>query len=104
MVRRLTISSLLLVLVLGAGSTLAAEEELPATGAFEPAGSLAQARIYHTATLLPDGRVLVVGDRSINDFPTLVDSTLARAASTSGCASESASFRWVPPMPGGLVS
>ena len=33
----------------------------PATGAFRPAGQLAQARWGHTATLLRDGRVLVVG-------------------------------------------
>jgi len=33
----------------------------PQTATFEPAGSLAQLREGHTATLLPDGRVLVVG-------------------------------------------
>jgi hypothetical protein len=33
----------------------------PATASFSPAGSLAQARNSHTATLLPDGRVFVVG-------------------------------------------
>ena len=33
----------------------------PATNAFSPAGSLEQRRAGHTATLLLDGRVLVVG-------------------------------------------
>ena len=31
------------------------------TGGFSPAGSLDGTRAFHTATLLPDGRVLVVG-------------------------------------------
>ncbi len=61
MLRRATISSLLLVLALGSWGTLAAEEEPPTAGTFSPAGSLAKARDKHTATLLPDGRVLVVG-------------------------------------------
>ena len=33
----------------------------PTTGSFSPAGSLTGARLYHTATLLPDGRVLIAG-------------------------------------------
>jgi hypothetical protein len=44
----------------------------PAAGGFTMAGALNDARISHTATLLADDRVLVVGGRSANPF-TLVD-------------------------------
>ncbi len=56
------------VLIVGGGAfpaegaaTRSAELWDPATSAFSPAGSLAQGRDSHTATVMPDGRVLVVG-------------------------------------------
>ena len=36
----------------------------PETGRFSQAGTLAEGHTSHTATLLPDGRVLIIGDRS----------------------------------------
>ena len=44
-----------------AGTLASAEVWNPATETFSPAGSLAQSRYSHTATLLRDGRVLVIG-------------------------------------------
>jgi Galactose oxidase, central domain/Kelch motif len=53
------------VLLVGGSSlvtcTNAAEVYDPVTGTYSVVGSMARARYYHTATLLPDGRVLVVG-------------------------------------------
>ena len=56
------------LLFLGAGLTLVQ----PCAGApfqFEPTGSLHTARYGHTATLLPNGKVLVAGGGSSNASP-----------------------------------
>ena len=59
--RRLVIASMAFAVSMAPGTAVEAEEGLTAAGAFSPGGSLAADRMMHTATLLPDGRVLVIG-------------------------------------------
>jgi WD40 repeat protein len=55
------------VLIAGFDSDTSAELYDPATGNFSPTGPLSIPRSEHTATLLSDGRVLIVGGKTGSD-------------------------------------
>src|SRR5690606_4494976 len=79
----------------GADSTLASAEKWdPGSGSFIPAGSLEEARALHTATLLPDGRVLVVGGVDLIDIRASAELWDPASGSFSATASLSAPRAW----------
>ena len=53
--------------------TATAEVYDPSTGSFSVTGSMAEARTYHTATLLPSGKVLVAGGDDENSTAEVYD-------------------------------
>jgi hypothetical protein len=58
----------------GAGApTATAEVYDPSTGSFSVTGSMAEGRTYHTATLLPSGKVLVAGGGDENSTAEVYD-------------------------------
>ena len=50
----------------------------PASGAWSPAGTMAEERAFHTSSLLEDGRVLIVGNRGKNTVPEIYDPSTGR--------------------------
>src|SRR5262249_30403022 len=60
----------------------------PASGTFTPAGSMTSARMTHTATLLPNGKVLIAGGETFT--AELYDPAAATFTTTGGMSEE----RW----------
>ena len=56
----------------------------PSTGSFSVTGSMAEARTLHTATLLPTGKVLVVGGGDENSTAEVYDPTTGSFSTTGG--------------------
>lgn len=58
----------------GAAALGSAELYNPVTGNWTPTGDLHTPRYSHSATLLPDGKVLVAGGQSTNAYPNIIAS------------------------------
>ena len=76
----------------------------PRTGTFEPAGSMTEPRLAHASTLLPDGRVLIVGGFG---YPSLATAELydpaTDAFTRTGSMRRGVQFPSIVPLPDGRV-
>lgn len=60
----------------------------PGTGKYTPTGNMTKARVAHTATLLPNGKVLIAGGGKSAASPTLADAELYDPATGTFIAAE----------------
>ncbi len=102
---RLTVAIVVLALSLAAGGTLAADEPTSEEGTFSPAGSLAKTRGGETATLLPDGRVLILGGEGRWEHPILAEiwDPVTETFGPAGALGEARSQHTATPLPDGRV-
>jgi len=78
----------------------------PETGAVTPTGSMNFPRAYHTATILPNGKVLIVGGSALGPLPTsaeIYDPVTGAFSPTSGRLNFSRFLHTATPLPNGNV-